>query len=338
MTISMATGPDRNLDRDRIGRRNRLKPISSGKRVTPQERDLLWFSKLAEHGPLPSSFLLAYVQHSHKSEKRAKERLTDLFNEDNTPHGGRYLIRPPQQFRTIDSRYNQLVYDLTPAALTALQGEGAAIRRSSSGPWLHSFMVSCITASIELACLERDDIIYIPQSQILARANAELRWPTRIADPASRKQFTKDLMPDAVFGLEHLTDRGPLFRFFVVEADRATEPATSSNFHRKSFERHLLQYREYVEYGGYREHLKLTAPMLVLNVTTDLKRTERMQKVVGEQFPQGSNYQLFQCWEDFGSVFRPPVPNLALLMGDWSGGNVVALNGREGMPSMRSLM
>jgi len=318
MTNSNAGSADRTSDRDRTGRRNRLKPISTGKRVTPQARDLLWFSKLAEHGPLPSSFLLAYGQTSHRSDKRAKERLTNLFNEDNTPHGGPYLIRPPQQFRTIDSRYNQLVYDLAPAGLAALQGEGTRVHPTRSGPWLHGFMVSCITASIELACLDRGDIAYIPQSQILARANVELRWPMRIADPASGQEFTKDLLSDAVFGLEYLTDQSRRFRFFAVEADRATEPATSSNFRRKSFERHLLQYREYVERGGYREHLKLTAPMLVLNVTSSEKRVQRMLKVTSEHSSHGNNYQLFQCWEDFCPVFRPPVPNAALLLGAWA--------------------
>ncbi len=84
---------------DTLGRRRRLHPRSTGKRVSLQERDWLWLRKLHEHGPLPSSFLLAFAEDSHRSEKRAKERLTDLFNEDNTPHGGPYLARPPQQFR-----------------------------------------------------------------------------------------------------------------------------------------------------------------------------------------------------------------------------------------------
>jgi len=131
--------------RDALQRRKRLHPVSTGKRVTPQERDLLWFSKLREHGPLPSSFLLEYGRHLGRSEKRARERLTDLFNEDNTPDRGPYLSRPPQQFRTIDSRYNQLVYDLTPAAERALRRGGLwADRSAPSGPWLHGFMVSCI--------------------------------------------------------------------------------------------------------------------------------------------------------------------------------------------------
>jgi hypothetical protein len=157
--------------RDNLSRRKRLSPISTGKRVTPQDRDLLWFAKLAEHGPLPSAFLLQYTKDIRRSEKRARERLTDLFNEDNTPDGGPYLTRPPQQFRTLDSRYNQLVYDLTPASRKALHKAGLSIGAASapSGPWLHRFMVSCITASIELATLDEPDISYIPQSAILAR-------------------------------------------------------------------------------------------------------------------------------------------------------------------------
>jgi hypothetical protein len=112
----MANGERGDQRYDAIHRRKRTRPVSTGKRVTPQDRDLLWFQKLHEHGPLPSSFLLAFAQDMRRSEKRAKERLTDLFNEDNTAHDGTYLSRPLQQFRTIDSRYNQLVYDLTPSA------------------------------------------------------------------------------------------------------------------------------------------------------------------------------------------------------------------------------
>jgi len=303
-------------ERDLLGRRSRLSASSTGKRVSPTTRDLLWFFKIAEHGPLPSSFLLEYSRSSHKSDKRAKERLTDLFNEDNTPHGGPYLIRPPQQFRTIDSRYNQLVYDLAPAALRALldQEGSEATKRARSGPWLHSFMVSCITSSIELGCLECENLTYIPQSSILARAGAELRYPTRITDPATGYEYDKDLIPDAIFGLEYHSGAGSRFRFFAVEADRATEPATSSNFNRKSFQRHLLQYQQYIEHGLYKQHLSLTAPMLVLNVTSDHIRMAKMAELTGQHFSAaGCNYQLFHCWEDFGPVFCVPIPNRPLI-------------------------
>jgi hypothetical protein len=309
---------------DSIGRRSRLRATSTGKCVSPTQRDLRWFRTLAEHGPLPSSFLLEFTKDSHASDKRARERFTDLFHEDRTPDGGSYLIRPPQQFRTIDSRYNQIVYDLAPTGRAALKrcGMEAGSHTAPSGPWLHQFMTSCITASIELATLVRDDLSYIPQSEILARASADLRHPVTITDPATGWTGPKDLVPDAVFGLRYHTEHGDRFRFFAVEADRATEPTTSGNWNRKSFERNLLQYEAYVAGGAYRAHLGLTAPLLVLNVLSDERRMERMVEFASERYPHGNSYMLFQAWEDFGPIFRPPEQSPALLNGGWVRGGL----------------
>lgn len=305
-------------------RRSRLGATSAGKRVSPTGRDMAWFRLLAEHGPLPSSFLLALCSETHSSEKRARERLTDLFHEDNTPDGGSYLIRPPQQFRTIDSRYNQLVHDLSPAGWRALERHslGSGARLISSGPWLHRFMTSCIIASIELATLARDDLTYIPQSEILARAGTELRYPVTITDPSTGWHGAKDLIPDAVFGLRYRTGQGDRFRFFAVEADRATEPTTSGTWNRKSFARSLLQYGAYVAGGAYRQHLKLTAPLLVLHVLSDERRMARMVRFVAERYPLGNAFMLFQTWTAFGPVFRPPEPSPALLIGGWDRGGL----------------
>lgn len=303
--------------RDALGRRSRMKPESTGKRVTPQTRDLLWFEKLAEHGPLPSSFLLEFCKDTHRSEKRGKERLTDLFNESNTPEGDAYLTRPVQQFSIIDARYKPIVYELSPASLSALSKSGCPIEPRRSGPYRHSLMVSCITASFELACRERDDVNYIPQSKILARANASLRWPAEIYDPEDDVTYQKDLIPDAMFGLEYLTPKGKRYRFFALEADRATEPLRSSTNHRKSFKRHLLQYEDYIECGGYREHLKLTAPMLVLNVTTCEVRFQRMLEVTRDFYPDGNSYQLFRLCDAFEMSMRSLEPGPGLLNDRW---------------------
>jgi len=310
------------LDQDQLERRSRLRATSTGKRVSPTNRDLLWLHKLAEHGPLPSSFLLAFSQGSHASEKRARERLTDLFHEDNTPDDGPYLVRPPQQFRTLDSRYNQLVYDLSHAGWRALERGGLDTSKHTapSGPWLHRFMTSCVTASIDLATIARDDLSYIPQSEILARAGTELRHPVTIAAPETGYRYEKDPIPDSVFGLRYHSGQGDRFRFFAVEADRATEPTTSSNWNRKSFERNLLQYEAYVADGAYRDHLGLTAPLLVLNILSDEQRMQRMVDFAAKRYPKGNAFMLFQAWPDFGPVFRPPEPNLALLQGDWARG------------------
>ncbi len=312
------------LTSDSIGRRQRLTPHTTGKCVSPTERDLLWFRTLAEHGPLPSSFLLAFSSGSHASAKRASERLCDLFHEGQTPDGGAYLTRPPQQFRTLDSRYNQLVYDLAPAAWRAMKR--ASIDQSSfaapTGPWLHRHMTACITASIALACVQHKNIEYIPQSQILQRASTNLRYPVSIVDPVTKKPMTKDLIPDAMFGLRYVTPNGDRFRFFAVEADRATEPFTSANWNRKSFERNLRQYEAYVGGGAYRQHLHLTAPLMVLNIVSDTQRMERMVDYTAKLYPKGNSYMLFQAWEDFGAIYCPPRPQSSLLMGDWGRGGL----------------
>lgn len=307
-------------EHDAQGRRKRTTPMSTGKRITPQATDLLWFEKLREHGPLPSSFLLAYTAEVRKSQKRAVERLTDLFNEAETAHGGRYLERPAQQFRTLDSRYNQLVYNLAPAAQRALEDVPGiqTDHAAPAGPWLHQFMVACVTSSIELATLGTAEISYISQQQILNRAHTKLRYPVRIAEPGTKDPITKDLIPDALFGLEYHTETGSRFRFFAVECDRSTEPVVTKNVHRKSIQRSLSQYREYIVGRKYQEHLKLSAPLLVLNVTTTPERLQQMIALAQrEAGAVGNTYQLFQCWTDFGPIFRPPTPRLELLHETW---------------------
>jgi hypothetical protein len=86
----------------------------------------------------------------------------------------------------------------------------------------------------------------------------------------------------------------------------------------------LLQYHAYVVGGAYREHLKLTAPLLVLNILTDIKRMERMLAFVARRYPQGNSFMLFQAWEDFGAVFRPPLPNVNLHCEGWLRGGMCA--------------
>jgi len=271
------------------------------------------------HGPLSSSYLHAFSKHTHRSEKRALDRLTDLYHETETPHGGPYLDRPWQQFKTFDARYQDLVYDLTPAAETVLQEHGlwSDYAAAPSGPWLHRYMVSSITASIELATLDDPSLSFIPQEKILARAKTTLRYPVPFTDPASSRAQTRDLIPDALFGLDYKRSSGSLYRFFVVEADRGTEPSRASKFNRKSHLRNLLQYREYIGGGLYKRHLGLTASLLVLNVTTSEQTQERIIRLAEEISDRGISYQLFQTCECFGRFFKPPRPMLQLLNGPW---------------------
>lgn len=304
---------------DALGRRKRNQRASNGKRVTPQPRDLLWFEKIHQHGPLSSSFLHAFSRHLCKSEKRALDRLTDLYNEDHTPHGGPYLTRPFQQFDTYDARYKALVYDLDKPAIAALKQHDLWHPRAgqNTGHWRHKFMVATITASIELAVLETPDLNYIPQHLILGKANTDLRYPTELSVPRSKRTREVDLIPDALFGLEYISMGKSSYRFFVIEADRSTEPTKSSQFNRKSHLRNFLQYREYIGQKHYKDHLKLKAGLLVLHVTKDENVLDRMLRLGEELFENGNTYLLFQSAEDFSGNFAPPKPLNQFLNASW---------------------
>ena len=210
------------------------------------------------------------------------------------------------------------MHQVAPAGRKALKEVGHAHEPSGhQGPWVHRHMVACVTASIELATLKRPDISFIPQHQILERANATLNWPVKIKDGASGQLVRKDLKPDALFGLTYHTKHGDKYRFFIVEADRGTEPVTSRNWNRKSFTRHLAQYEAYIVGGAYKEHLQLTAPLLVLNLVPDDQRLSLMQKQV-ETLLGVCSYQLFQTFPDFAAPWRPPEPRSFLLGGAWA--------------------
>jgi hypothetical protein len=254
---------------DRIGRRNRMVPQTTGKRIRLTKRDLLWFSKFNTHGPLSTSELFTFGKHLGGNAQRAKNRLTDLFNEDNNAHGKPYLMRPKQQFDTMDARYNELVYDLTSAGIKALQDSGMyhPHNGTSLGPWWHGRAVARTTAKAEIETLDDPKTNYIAGWQILERAElTTLRYPTKFTDPYTGRQITKDLIPDAIYGLEFVKPGGLYYRFHCVEVDRGTEPKTSSNMERKSLERMRLQYGDYIGNEKYKKHLRMTAPMVFASV------------------------------------------------------------------------
>ena len=88
-----------------------------------------------------------------------------------------------------------------------------------------------------------------------------MRYPTTFTDPYTGKRITKDLIPDAVYGLEYVRSDGLYYKFTCVEVDRGTEPKTSSNMERKSLERMRLQYENYIGNERYKDHLGMSAPM-----------------------------------------------------------------------------
>ena len=301
-------------DHDALGRRRRDRRSPEGKVKQPTERSLVWFEKLHRHGPLPSSYLHAYTEHLCRNAAWARRELADLFHEDSA-HGGPYLDRPWQQFDTMDARHHDLVYDLTDAGHDAL-AEAERFRENTQapgGPWVHRCMVACITASIELAARARGDIRYIFQDEITTGS-------LRVAVPCilNGKAEERDLIPDTIFGLAYRTIAGERYRLFALEADRGTEPSRSGTAWRKSHFRTIEQYRAYVGEGRYKAHLGVSAPMLVLTVTTSATRMRNLVDLVaGTSDAARNSFMPFQHLPEFGRHFRPPKPLHQLLLGSW---------------------
>ena len=269
------------------------------------DRDLVWLQKLQRHGPLSTSYLLEFTKDLRASDARQKDRLTLLFNEHKNPHGYAYLDRPWQQFDTMDARYHQLIYSITATAETALKQAElyTSYGANLDGSWKHTFMVACITASVELATLQTKNIRYIGQDEILERAQTRLCFPVTI--DYDGQKITKELKPDGLFGLEYHQDGKTYYRFFLLEADRATEPTKAGTYQRKSYQRTILQYREFIGKGLYKDALKLNAGIVSLHVTTSPLRQKNIMNVVQKITPE-NNYLCFQNLPMFGTWFQPP--------------------------------
>jgi len=256
--------------KDSIGRRIRTEAQASGKHIRLGKRDLRWLEALHHHGPLAASELHAFTSKDYPSDKNARARLTDLFNEPIAPYAKALLIRPHQQNQTIDARHKELIYDLSPAGIQALKNHDLwqQYQPKVGGPWWHKRETAKTTAELEIACLNRTDLNYIHAYKILERAQTDLRFETiykEVSGPKAGQMVKRPLIPDGLLGLEYVAEDGVTsYRFFVLEVDRGTEPLTTSHHRRKSIERMLAQYDTWIGQGQYKRDLKLTAPIFLL--------------------------------------------------------------------------
>lgn len=270
---------------DSIGRRTRTSRMSEGLNLSITERDLLWFEKLHLHGPLPTSYLIAYAQHlGYLSVLTAKWRIRDLFHEG-------YLSRPIQQFETMDARYQEIVSDTTEESDDELKKAGKYVPfvRDLS-PWKHRFMGACADASIELATLGTD-FRFIPQWELWAK---ELSFPV----PGGY------LKPDKLFGIEHAGKRFLVFR----ETDRSTETLRVSKASRKSMEQNILDYREFVGRKGYQKYFGDVPAFVMMHTRTPGRMQNFIDLALELSEGKGIGYMLFRDLPEFAGYLKPPQP------------------------------
>ncbi|ESZ51696.1 hypothetical protein X731_03675 [Mesorhizobium sp. L2C054A000] len=293
-----------------------VRPISTGKFITATPRDLFLFERLNWHGPLPSPYLIEYSRHfGHRSIGRARDRLTDLGHEQNTAHGGRYLDKPAAQYPQLPGGYvprnHTNVYALNDVSKKALAEAGRLVENTHAGWWDHQLMLSCVTASLELATLADPSLGFIPRHQAIG----DRRLSAVVPFTHEGRSHSLKLIPDQLFGIRY----GDKKLYFLLEVDRSTELVSHGSFERKSFLRSFLQYRQFVGGQLYKKHYGMEEGMVVLFLTTTERQMQSMiDFVMCVTEGRGNNYVLFKSAHEFGgrgTVSSPPL--LDLLLTPW---------------------
>jgi hypothetical protein len=217
-----------------------MRRTQTGKRIELTKRDIEIFKLLDRYLYLRSTFIHAFV--GGASETRLKERLGHLYHECG------YLDRPQQQWQFANARHMPVVYENSDAAREVLRQLGIpsdeqspTIVRSgtcSNRQFAHSRMICEILASIELGVRTHPNLRFVSWSEILAKAPEETRnspHPFRIPVLPSQAsggdwsvQRGAYIVPDGLFGLEYTIGEKKSYRFFALEADRATMPVARS--------------------------------------------------------------------------------------------------------------
>ena len=304
-------------------RRSRMRRTSNGTRVELNPRDIEIFRLLERYRCLRSTFIHAFVG---GDKTKLIERLGHLY------HEGHYLDRPSEQWQGINARYQPAVYEIARRAQDVLRehglADGAAVGRHGAArrQFAHTLMVCDIVASIELATRQTPGLRFIPWTEILTRAPertrqspAPMRLPVSISHPAApngaHHAVEVNLTPDAVFGLEYSTAGAKSYRFFALEADRATMPVSRSTLRVSSYLRKILAYRQVAAREMYKTQYGIPN-LLVLTATTSDDHMRSIMRLLGE-IASSSTMFLFKSTAAFWTVGAAPVPSPVILTEPW---------------------
>lgn len=226
--------------------------------VVPTVRELRWFAHIDRHGPQSSEFLYECTRDTHRCRDTSLRRLQALREAG-------YLHLPPQQRQIAKAEFNPYVYDLTRLGWEALSNHQDLERHCRpTGHWWHGFWVSAVSSAIEIAA-KRAGAAYIPAAQILAIKGVDLAIPI----------YQTKLIPDQILAIKYQDG----FRAFALEVDRGTEPLRS-NAARKSLQRSVQQYLQFLDKGLYKQHYGLKSNMAVLWCMNNARRRQQIEEIM----------------------------------------------------------
>lgn len=250
---------------DCIGRRSRFRRTPTGKRLFLTERDLAILRMLYRYRYLRATQLIALLR--PKSAKRFIERLGDLY------HEAGLIDRPAAQWRRIDARYQPLIHELSPKGLRYLETYGPLPARAvtfackdrpgTTPQFEHAMMIIDALVAVELATRNISGQRFVPVDEILARApvatgmaRKPLAIPVTIKPgshlPGLKDMVTTHVVPDALYGIEHLVDGEKRYRFYALECEHHS-PRRRSTAKLSSTALKWAAYEALAQSKGFRE-------------------------------------------------------------------------------------
>lgn len=317
--------PEAGTDRthDSRGRRFRDARVSTGKHVTREDADLLWFEAIHRLGHQTSEALYQLTRHVRRSHRAALYRMRDLRHEEDSDYGGPTLFYPLQQDRTPRPDRNLNVYGITKHAVEALKAAGRYRNHAPTtnhSEWKHDFMGACVSSSIYLATREHPERYeFLFEDEIVERlggTKAFLVSYTYTRKDGERTTREATIRPDGLIGIRYLPSGDE--RILIREEDCRTERNDSDKPSVKNHKHSILQYSALLCNRELRQRCFGNARVVVLNTfSSELKMRNVMSLLLKLSDGRGSNFLLFRAWPEFGDRFRPPSPELTLFTGAW---------------------
>lgn len=268
---------------DKLNRRFRFSPPQpKGKRTVIDDDDKRMWKAIHTHGPLPTHYLASFI--SKVNFNTHQKRLTKQRN--GTEKDGPYLVRCPIDCPDPLSTTN--VYKLHPNAEKLLEADPEFYRIERKGWNIHQLLGSCVTASLELALIVFG-ITFGGRDQIQSENPKPLKFSL------SGNRF---LVPDELFRLDY----GGVFRFFVCEWDRNSEPWKRTKSEGVDFVTKLNDYISVMRNGEFQKHT------MVMIVTTSKARAQSIKETISELAPELAHRFIINVLDYFANPWRmPPV-------------------------------
>lgn len=242
--------------------------MPTGKHLWLTERDVAILRMLHRFRFLRATHLVSLLR--PVSQKRFIERLGDLY------HEAGLIDRPAPQWRRFNARYQPAVYELSSAGAALLRRQGdlparavtfSAGGRDNPAPHFdHAMMIVDALVEAELATGSAPDQRFVPVDEILARmpprscdrkapahplaASVTILPQARL--PFLTKPVTTHIVPDALYGIEHLVDGVKRYRFYALECENKS-PRSRSSLRQSSTNLKLAAYDAFIGARRFRE-------------------------------------------------------------------------------------